>query len=87
MNIVKEDLFKGVHDGKPTGLYTLRNKNGLVAQVTNYGAIIVSIFVPDRKGNFADVVLGYDNIADYINMNSPCTVSYTHLTLPTTYSV
>lgn len=71
MNILKEDSFKGVHDGKPTGLYTLRNKNGLVAQVTNYGAIIVSIFVPDRKGNFADVVQGYDNIADYINMNSP----------------
>lgn len=71
MNIVNEDSFKGVLNGLPTGLYTLRNKNGLVAQVTNYGAIIVSIFVPDTKGNFADVVQGYDNIADYINMNSP----------------
>jgi aldose 1-epimerase len=71
MNIVKEDSFKGVFNGKPTGLYTLRNKNGIVAQITNYGAIIVSIFVPDRKGNFADVVQGYDNIADYTGMNSP----------------
>jgi aldose 1-epimerase len=69
--MVKEDSFKGVLNGLPTGLYTLRNKNGLVAQVTNYGAIIVSIFAPDRNGNFADVVQGYDNIADYINMNSP----------------
>ncbi len=71
MNIVKEDSFKSVLNGKPTGLYTLRNKNGLVAQVTNYGAIIVSIFAPDRNGNFADVVQGYDNISDYIEMNSP----------------
>jgi len=71
MNIVKEDSFRGVYNGKPTGLYTLRNKNGLIAQITNYGAIIVSIYVPDHKGNFVDVVQGYDNIADYINMNSP----------------
>ncbi len=71
MNIIREESFKGVHNGKPTGLFTLRNKNGLVAQITNYGAIIVSIFVPDRKGNFSDIVQGYDNIADYINGNSP----------------
>ena len=66
MNIIREESFKGVHNGKPTGLYTLKNKNGLVAQVTNYGAIIVSIFVPDSKGNFTDIVQGYDNITDYI---------------------
>jgi aldose 1-epimerase len=71
MNIIREESFKGVHNGKPTGLFTLRNKNGLVAQITNYGAIIVSIFVPDRKGNFTDIVQGYDNIADYINGNGP----------------
>ena len=50
MNIISEESFKGVHNGKPTGLYTLKNKNGLIAQITNYGAIIVSIYVPDRKG-------------------------------------
>jgi len=71
MNIIREESFKGVHNGKPTGLFTLRNKHGLIAQITNYGAIIVSIFVPDRNGNFADIVQGYDNIADYINGNSP----------------
>ena len=43
----------------------------MVAQVTNYGAIIVSIYVPDRKGDFADVVQGYDTIAEYINGNGP----------------
>ena len=56
---------------RTTGLYTLRNKNGLVAQVTNYGAIMVSIFVPDRNGTLTDVVQGYDKIAEYINGNSP----------------
>jgi aldose 1-epimerase len=71
MNLVKEEAFKGTHNGKPTALYTLKNKNGMVAQVTNYGAIIVSIFAPDRKGELADVVQGYDSIAEYINGNGP----------------
>jgi aldose 1-epimerase len=71
MNIIREESFKGVHNGKPTGLYTLKNKNGLIAQITNYGAIIVSIFVPDRKGNLADIVQGYDTIDEYIKGNGP----------------
>lgn len=71
MNIIREESFKGVHNGKPTGLYTLKNKNGLIAQVTNYGAIIVSILVPDRKGNLADIVQGYDTIDEYIKGNGP----------------
>lgn len=71
MNLIKEEAFKGTHQGKPTALYTLKNKNGLVAQITNYGAIIVSIFVPDRNGNFADIVQGYDSVSEYINGNGP----------------
>ncbi|HSN49617.1 MAG TPA: aldose epimerase family protein [Bacteroidales bacterium] len=71
MNIIREESFKGLYDGKPTGLYTLKNKNGLVVQVTNFGAILVSIFVPDTKGNFADIVQGYDSISDYTNGNGP----------------
>jgi aldose 1-epimerase len=70
MNIINEESFKAVHNGKQTSLHTLKNKNGLVAQITNYGAIIVAIYVPDRKGILADIVQGYDNIADYINGNS-----------------
>lgn len=71
MKIISEEAFKGTHQGKPTALYTLKNSKGMVAQVTNYGAIIVSILVPDKKGNFADVVQGYDTIAEYINGNGP----------------
>jgi aldose 1-epimerase len=69
MKIINEDAFKGTHKGKPTALYTLRNKNGMVAQITNFGAKIVSIYVPDRDGNFADIVLGYESIEGYIKGN------------------
>lgn len=56
----------GQVDGKSVSLYTLKNKNGLEAQITNYGGIVVSLKVPDRQGNFADIVLGYDSLASYI---------------------
>jgi len=71
MTIIHEADFITVHNGKQTSLHTLKNKNGLVAQVTNYGAITVSIYVPDRNGMLADIVLGYDNINAYINGNGP----------------
>ena len=48
-------------------LYTLKNDNGVTVKITNYGAIITSISVPDRDGRFADVALGYDRVEDYIN--------------------
>ncbi len=48
-------------------LYTLKNKNGVTVTVTNYGAIITSIVVPDRDGNMGDVALGYDTVEGYIN--------------------
>ena len=71
MDIIQESSFSATHQGKQTGLYTLKNKNGLVVQITNYGAIIVSIYVPDRSGEMADIVQGYDTIAEYINGNGP----------------
>ena len=69
--MISEDTFRGIHNRKPVNLYTLKNRNGLIAQVTNYGAIIVSIHVPDRRGTLADIVQGYDTAAEYINANSP----------------
>ena len=48
-------------------LYTLRNDQGMEIGVTNYGAIITSIKVPDRDGKFDDVALGYDSVEKYIN--------------------
>src|SRR5512133_1545495 len=69
--MVNEADFKTVHYGKQTRLITLKNKNGLTAQITNFGAIIVSIDVPDRNGKIADVVQGYDTIGEYISGNGP----------------
>jgi aldose 1-epimerase len=69
MKYIKEDAFKGRYKGKNTSLFTLKNKNGLVVQITNFGAKIVSLFVPDRNGNFDDIVLGHESIEDYINGN------------------
>jgi aldose 1-epimerase len=48
-------------------LYSLKNKNGMQVGVTNYGAIITSIIVPDRHGKMADIALGYNRVEDYIN--------------------
>jgi aldose 1-epimerase len=69
MKIINEIAFRGTHKGKPTALYTLKNKHGMVVQITNFGAKIVSIYVPDSKGNFADIVLGYESIEQYIKGN------------------
>ena len=57
--------FETVIDGKNTMLFTLKNSNGMVVTLTNYGARIVSIFVPDKHQKYADVVLGFNSISDY----------------------
>ena len=57
--------FESNIEGRQTHLYTMRNSKGMEVCITNFGARIVSIMVPDRKGVMHDVVLGYDNIAQY----------------------
>ena len=53
-----------------TALYTLTNENGMEVCITNYGGRIVSLMVPDRDGTMRDVVLGFDNVADYLPQNN-----------------
>ena len=53
-------------DGKQVSLYTLHNGD-ITMQVTNYGGRVVALWMPDRKKNFEDVTLGYDNIDKYLN--------------------
>ncbi len=50
-------------------LFTLKNKNGLTAIITDYGGRVTKLLVPDKKGHFDDVVLGYDNPDDYLTSN------------------
>jgi len=57
--------FKATVAGKEVKLYTLTNKNGLKAAVTNFGGKLVSLFVPDSSGKIVDVVLGYNSLKDY----------------------
>jgi aldose 1-epimerase len=57
----------GSFDGKEVSLYTLTNKQGNVVKLTNYGAAIVEVNVPDRDGNKANVTFGYDNLEGYVN--------------------
>ncbi len=59
--------FQTEVDGKQTDLFTLKNQNGMEVCVTNFGGRIVSIMVPDRNGELRDVVLGFDNVQDYID--------------------
>ncbi len=47
-------------------IYTLTNKNGLSAKITNYGGIVIALNVPDKSGQLGDVVLGYDTLEDYL---------------------
>jgi len=56
----------GTQDGRPITLYTLTNSHGLEVRTMNYGAIILSMRVPDRKGQLADIVLGHDKLEGYI---------------------
>jgi aldose 1-epimerase len=58
-------------DGVPVQIYTLTNKNGLEARITNYGGIVVSLQAPDRNGTMADVILGFETLHDYLTSPSP----------------
>ena len=57
-------------NGKKTHLYALKNAKGMEVCVTNIGGRIVSVWVPDKSGNFQDVVLGFDSIEPYIPFNT-----------------
>ena len=58
--------FGTLPDGQKVTLYTLRNASGAQVQITNYGGIVTSLRVPDRRGSLGDVVLGYSNLGDYL---------------------
>ncbi|MCX6244040.1 MAG: galactose mutarotase [Bacteroidetes bacterium] len=64
MSITKENWGKA--DNKDVFLYTLKNRNGIVVKISNYGGIITSILVPDKNGKTGDIVLGYDSLIGYL---------------------
>jgi len=68
--IVQKASFGKMPDGTPVEIYTLRNRHGMEAHILTYGGIVQSLELPDKNGKFADVVLGFDKLQDYLT-NSP----------------
>jgi aldose 1-epimerase len=66
VNRIKSEPFGKAPDGTPVELFTLTNQNGVRVQITNYGGIITTLLVPDKNGNFEDVVLGYYTLEEYL---------------------
>ncbi len=74
---VTKKLFGKTPSGKRVDLFTLTNSQGLCAKITNYGTIITELRVPDRQGRLGNIVLGFDNLRQYLVGNPSylgCTV-------------
>ncbi|MDP4882977.1 MAG: galactose mutarotase [Opitutales bacterium] len=69
-NALLETSFGTLPDGRDVALYTLTNKNGMTAKVTEYGAILVSLEVPSKEGKVADVTHGYDDLKGWLTNTS-----------------
>lgn len=63
----KQELFGTTPDGSTIERYTLTNANGLSASIITYGGTLTSLYVPDRTGEFSDVLLGFDTLAPYLD--------------------
>jgi aldose 1-epimerase len=60
-------IYGQLPDGRDVSIFTLRNAHGVSVEIMNYGGIVTSICVPDRNGSFADIALGFDDLAGYLN--------------------
>jgi aldose 1-epimerase len=67
--ITREDW--GTVDGQPVYLWTLTNDRGMVVKITNYGGIIQSVIVPDKRGRPANVTLGFATLEEYVESGNP----------------
>lgn len=63
---ITESEFGTMPGGEVVNLYTLKNKNSVEVKIINYGGIITSIITPDTKGEFANIVLGFDDLGSYL---------------------
>jgi aldose 1-epimerase len=61
--------FGNTPDGRAVEIYALRNRHGMEARIATYGGMVVSLTAPDREGRFADVVLGYERLEDYLKFS------------------
>ena len=66
---ITQSPFGRTADGHAVEIYTLRNAQGTEARIMTYGGIVQSLSVPDKHGQLADVVLGYDQLQGYLDKN------------------
>ena len=66
VQLFPEKNFDTILLNQKVSLYTIKNENGMTAQITNYGARVVSLWVPAKDGEFKDVIWGYESIKDYL---------------------
>jgi len=67
---IQKEKFGEMSDGEVVNSFTVENSQGMEIKIIEYGGILVSAKVPDKNGNLDDVVLGYDNLKDYLNDNA-----------------
>lgn len=68
---ITKESFGKTADGQSVDIYTLTNRHGMKARITNYGGIVVSLTAPDREGRYADVALGYNDLDSYLKPPFP----------------
>ncbi|MEM9080209.1 MAG: aldose epimerase family protein [Verrucomicrobiota bacterium] len=64
------EIYGTLKDGREARLFTLSNKNGIIARISEFGAILVSVEVPDKHGQIQDLTHGYDTLPEWENNNS-----------------
>jgi aldose 1-epimerase len=64
---ISKAVFGELPDGQTADLYTLTNTNGMTVNITNYGGIVTKLTAPDKNGEWADVVLGFDSLSNYVS--------------------
>ncbi len=69
--MISKEFFGLTPLGKKVFIYSLSNENGITARFLNYGLILQSLLIPDIEGKQEDVVLGYDNLENYLSKNNP----------------
>jgi aldose 1-epimerase len=69
ISTISKETFGELPDGQKADLYTLTNGNGMTVNITNYGGIITKLTAPDKKGEWTDVVLGFDSLQPYLAEN------------------
>lgn len=66
IDLIEKEHYGTLPDGRDVHQFTLINSNGIIVKIINYGGIITSIEIPDKNGNTANVVLGFESLDKYL---------------------